>query len=238
MKAAQPLLPLHLPYQFSHDGWVNHDGVVEGCAALALWAVEGGVIWLRSEEVAGKSHLLNALAVEHGDSALVEVASGVDASSQQQSAEWLRQLQAANWWLVDVAAGGVAHGSQLALFHLLERAKQHHHPLLFAWRCADAAIEAPELRSRLRSLRQVKISPPQDDGALLAVMHAELERMQWQMHEAVQRYLLRHTSRRLDCLLRTLHQLHSQSISRQMRPSLTNIGQLLQACNEETPPQQ
>ncbi|MDQ6950472.1 MAG: glucose-inhibited division protein A [Mariprofundales bacterium] len=229
MRVAQHPLPLQLPQQFTHDGWVNHEGVTAACARLALWAVAGGMVWLRSTTVAGKSHLLHALAIEQTDRALLTVHADLDADSQQQSGGWLIQLDGHHWWLVDVAAGGLNHASQLALFHLIERAKQQAHPLVIAWRCDDAAISCPELRSRLRSFSQVEMSPPQDDTALLMVMQAELACMQWQLNAAVQRYLLRHTPRRLDLLLCTVHQLQLQSIARKMRPSLLNVRALLQA---------
>ncbi|MDX8410195.1 MAG: hypothetical protein R8J84_09195 [Mariprofundales bacterium] len=229
MRAMQDPLPLQLPLQLTHGGWVNHGGVAEACATMALWGVQGGGVWLRSDGVAGKSHLLHALAMEQADCGLITVSSDEGSSSQVQSANWLARLEGCRWWMVDVSAGALADPSQLALFHLIERARAQAFSLAVAWRCEDAMIVRPELLSRLRTLTQVMLLPPQEDAALLAVVDAELVRMQWKLHPGVQRYLLTHTSRQLGRLLQTLYRLQEQSLARKMRPSLSNVQQLLQA---------
>ncbi len=235
MRAMQNPLPLNLPLQLTHAGWVNHAGVSDACATMALWCVQGGGVWLRSDGAAGKSHLLHALAMEQAECRLITISPDAQASSQVQSARWLAQLEDGRRWMVDVPAGALPDASQLALFHLIERAREQESSLVVGWRCADAMIARPELLSRLRTLTQVMMMPPHEDAVLLAVIDAELARMQWKLHPGVQRYLLTHTSRQLDRLLQTLHGLQVQSLARQMRPSLSNVQQLLQAAGETTP---
>ncbi|RMH49950.1 MAG: hypothetical protein D6682_08205 [Zetaproteobacteria bacterium] len=228
--SAQPPLTLPLPALLDYDGWVNHSGVADGAAALALWAVEGGEVWLRSSVVAGKSHLVAALQQEVAEGgALLAVASGGDGARPPEElvAGWLQQLGDARRWLVDVAAGALPAAQQLALFHLIERARRDGRPLLIAWRCPEEGGTVPELASRLRAMRVVELAPPVADADLLRVLRAELDRMQWRLDEALLRYMIVHCRRDLEGLLAALHRLHRRSLAVGIRPSLRNVQRLL-----------
>jgi len=228
MKVMQPPLSLPLPRLLTHDGWVNHNGVASAASALSLWAVQGGELWLRSDAVAGKSHLLQALARELDGAALLSVVDSDTQDSAWLSACWMERLQPSRWWLIDVTAGGLGEGAQLALFHVIERGRREAVPLVVGWRCNDTAITKPELLTRLRSMQQLALQPPAADEVLLAVLEAELSRMQWHLNRAVLRYFLAHTHRDLGLLLMRLHALHQQSLEQQCKPSLVNIRQLLE----------
>ncbi len=229
MSVEQPPLTLTLPTVFTHDGWINHDGVAAAASALALWSVAGGEVWLRSDGVAGKSHLMQAVAHELRQAALLVVAGGDgEDDANRLSAAWMARLQPGRRWLIDIAAGALPEQGQLALFHLIERGRREGVPMVVGWRCPDAAITRPELLSRLRAMQQLPMAPPVDDGTLLALLEAELRRMQWQLNGAVLRYLLGHTHRELGALLATLHRLHQRSLAAQCKPSPANIRRLLE----------
>ncbi len=226
MNSHQPALALNLPRVLDYEGWVNHAGVADGTAELALWAVEGGEAWLRSDAVAGKSYLLTALHGEIPDAGHL-APTGCGGAPDAVVEGWLDRLRGARCWLVDMAAGGHDAAVQLALFHLVERARRQSVPLLIAWRCSHDAITAPELRSRLRAMRTIALFPPTDDEELLAVLASELDRMQWRLSEALLRYLIAHTSRNLGDLLVVLRSLHHYCLARNCKPSLRNIAMLL-----------
>jgi len=229
MTVVQQPLSLSLPSMLTYDGWINHDGVAPVASALALWAVQGGEVWLRSHSVAGKSHLLQALAHELDNAMLLSVTLDEKCSATQLSALWIAQLQSSRWWIIDISAGTISNTMQLALFHLIERARREAIPMVVGWRCQDDTITTPELLSRLRAMTQLMMAPPTDDETLIAVLMAELTRMQWHLNGAVLRYLLAHTHRDLGALLQQLHWLHQHSLERQCKPSLINIRQLLEA---------
>jgi len=232
MTAVQPPLPLPLPQLLTYDGWVNHHGVASAASALALWELQGGEVWLRSDGVAGKSHLLQALYRELDGARLLQVVDNGKMDSARCIACWLQQLQPGRWWLVDIAAGKRSADVQLALFHLIERSRRDAIPLVVGWRCSDAVVSKPELLTRLRAMQQLVLQPPVTDEDLLAVLAAELTRMQWCLHTAVLRYILDHTERDLSLLLPLLHALHQQSLSQQCKPSLVNIRRLLKGVGE------
>ncbi|MDX8412942.1 MAG: hypothetical protein R8J85_02540 [Mariprofundales bacterium] len=228
MSVIQPPLALSLPQILTHDGWVNHDGVASAASALALWSLQGGEVWLRSEHRAGKSHLLQALASELDGAQLLQVSGDSDASdSSPLIACWLQQLQQGRWWLIDLAAGRISTERQLALFHLIEHSRRDGVPLVVSWRGDDATLIKPELLTRLRAMQQLVLHPPTTDEDLFSVLEAALTRMQWRLKSSVLRYIMDHTERDLTQLLTRLHALHQHSLQRQCRPSLVNIRQLL-----------
>ena len=61
----QQRLDWRLPAWSDSDAWVRHAGVEAATNRLALWLVHGGRLWLTSDEVAGKSHLLSLLAAAY-----------------------------------------------------------------------------------------------------------------------------------------------------------------------------
>ncbi|MDQ6963510.1 MAG: hypothetical protein Q9M13_01170 [Mariprofundales bacterium] len=228
MSVVQPPLELELPQLLTHDGWVNHEGVAAAASALALWALQGGEVWLRSDSVAGKSHLLHALATELGDAHLLQIANGEQmAEAGQLTAGWLQQLQQGRWWIIDITAGSLSAERQLALFHIIERGRRDATPLVVGWRCDPAMITKAELLTRLRAMQQLQMQPPSRDEPLLAVLAAVATQMQWEVKREVLRYMLDHSKRDFTLLLLALRQLHQHSLQQQCRLSLVNIRELL-----------
>ena len=228
MTVVQPAFALTLPQILTHDGWINHHGVASAASALALWAMEGGEVWLRSEHVAGKSHLLQALAHECDGAALLSIVDCAMDDSAALSAVWLDALAQGSCWLIDIRAGRLSENMQLALFHLIERGRRNGVPLVVGWRCDDGLITRAELLTRLRSMQPLVMQPPVDDDDLIAVLTSELDRMQWKLNSSVLRYILTHGHRDLASLLGQLRDLHQHSLRQQCKPSLVNIRHLLE----------
>ncbi|HXH72613.1 MAG TPA: hypothetical protein VNI58_07365 [Mariprofundaceae bacterium] len=206
----QQRLGLNIPRQFNYGDWVRHPGVERAVSRLALWLVEGGRLWLRSSDVAGKTHLLHALQQEHPRLGVVQVGDAGGMSSLQQVEQWVRQLEGKAFWAADVQAGPLAQASALALFHLLERARDRNRPILVAWRCETTELTLPELRSRLHAMEHVDMSAPDRDTDLLAVLNSVASTMQWQIPEGALEALTRFLPRELEVLLQALRILDEQ----------------------------
>lgn len=198
------------PDQPDDDDWVRHAGVEDACNRLALWLVHGGRLWLTSEEVAGKSHLLSLLAASHPQLGLVAVHPDAPGHALQLVRGWLVQLETKAFWAVDVPPGPLNQAYAFALFHLLERAREMRRPIVLAWRSAGPV--PPELDSRLKGMERVEMQAPRGDEALRQVMRAVVASLQWQIPDAVLDVLLMHLPRRLDALPRMLHSLEADSL--------------------------
>lgn len=212
----QQLLQLQLPEHYDYHEWIRHAGVENACNRLALWLVHGGNLWLTSDEMAGKSHLLSLLQNEHPSLGLVRVAADDQRSSLQRVQQWMNQLQPFSFWAVDVDARVQPMATLFALFHLLERARDLHRPLLLAWRIDAQQILPPELGSRIRGmLERVDMQPPGNDDERQQVLRAVAESMQWHIDERMLRILLQMLPRRLESLIPALQYL--ENISRNNR---------------------
>ncbi|RMH61188.1 MAG: glucose-inhibited division protein A [Zetaproteobacteria bacterium] len=204
----QQTLRLPLPERYDYHAWVRHAGVEAACNRLALWIVHGGMLWLTSSSVAGKTHLIRLLRHEHPTLALIEVDASVQSSSLALVRQWHEHLQDAPFWAVDVQAAPLPRGTQLALFHLIERARDMHRPLLLSWRVPAETRLPPELSTRLRGvLERVEMAPPSRDGALHEILLSAARSWQWEVEPRVLETLLHTLPRRLDILLAGLRHL-------------------------------
>ncbi len=198
----QQTLALSLPVRKHYGSWVRHPQVEEASGRLALWFVQGGLLWLTSDGVSGKSHLLQALADENPQVALLACDES-NVSSVQQLKLWLEQCEFQAYWILDLPAGALPSAFAYAVFHLIERAKEMNKALLVSWRCAEEFMP-PELRSRLLMMEKTEMSAPIDDKDLKHVLDSVLHHMQWDMKETVLPILLQYVPRTLDALLRAL----------------------------------
>lgn len=213
----QQLLELKLPERYSYGDWVQHAGAEDAHNRLALWLVHGGRLWLRSEKPAGKTHLLHALADEHPHIGLVRPRVASADHGWALVNNWLADLHDKALWAVDVEAGGLPYATGIALFHLIERAREMHRPLLIAWRCDEAELAPPELASRIKGMEQVEIAPPRSDAALRAVLMSVASSRQWRMDDAILNLLLSRLPRDLPGLIDTLDAMERSALQQRRR---------------------
>jgi chromosomal replication initiation ATPase DnaA len=212
LQPQQQILQLQIPVSFEYGDWIRHAGVEQACNRLALWLVHGGRIWLTSPAMSGKTHLLNVLQQEHPRMGLIQVPLQSDTPAIALVDAWLRQLRDKAFWAVDVNAGDVPINIGQALFHLLERARDMHRPLLLSWRPADQNSGPPELMSRLKGTMEYLLADePGSDNALRAVLESVARSRQWDIQPAALDTMLQWLPRRLDVLIPAL--LHLESIS-------------------------
>lgn len=223
----QQILNLRLPASLTYGQWVRHIGVSEAQDRLALWLVHGGNLWISSPDVAGKTHLFHALKQEHAHLGLVSVAAKAEWPTMVLVRRWLVDLQDKAWWLLDVPAGPLDSVVGLALFHLIERAREMHRPLAVAWRCPPSALAPPELTSRLKAMPFQCMQPPQSDQDLRAIMLSVATAQQWEIDAAAIDILLTHLPRRLACLLKALDVLAARSLVERKRPSMAWVRKQL-----------
>ncbi len=210
----QQLLDVHPSPRYTYGSWHRHAGAEEASNRLALWMVHGGRIWLRSDEPAGKTHLLHALQAEHPELGLVPVLASRQGHAMQLVSDWLGVLQDRAKWMLDIEAGAMPGAHCLALFHLIERAREGNRPLLIAWRCPDVATFAPaELSSRLKAFEALDIHAPQSDEDLRAVLLSIADARQWPLGEEIVDLALLRFPRRLGALLVALQELESASLA-------------------------
>ncbi len=234
-QAQQQALPLTIPSRFSYGDWVRHAGVEDAANRLALWLVHGGRIWLTSQAVSGKSHLLRLLKAEHRNLGLLSLPSASQAPSLALVQQWLRQLEPHAHWAVDVPAGRLPVNLGLALFHLLERAREQHRPLVIAWRPASESDAPPELMSRLKgSMEHLECRPPATERELKAVLASVAASLQWQMDTRAMDALLERLPRRLEALVPAMIRLERLSLAnRRKRLSRQWIADQLDAISAQ-----
>lgn len=213
----QQRLLFTLPATPGYHTWVHHQGTLQACTRLFMWLQKGGMLWLKSEQPAGKSHLLRALQEEYKQLRCIQSQSGL--TSHQQVAQWLDTLEAYDFWGVDLPANPLPKQTATALFHLIEHAKEQSRPLLISWRCADHELAPPELASRMRMLEQVCIAPPENDHDLRQVLKAAAQQLHWDIPESLLKVLLTHLPRDLDSQLSALKLLESASQTERTRMS-------------------
>jgi len=210
MNSKQQLLNLPIPKQKHYGNWVRHAQVESASSRLALWFVQGGFLWLTSDEVAGKSHLLKALADENTHVALLDGECKA-ASSVQLLKYWLNQCEHHAYWMLDLPAGALSVPCAYAVFHLIERAKEMNRSLVISWRCDASSMQPVELSSRLLMMEKIMMCAPVNDEDLEHVLQSVLQTMQWDMKETVLPTLIQHVPRDLPALLDAIAKLDTYS---------------------------
>jgi len=211
----QQRLLFNLPVTPGYHTWVHHQGTIAACARLSTWLNEGGTLWLKSDNPAGKSHLLRALQEEYPQLARLQIQAPLPAL--QQVALWLEVLETYDFWSIDLPAHDLHTHTATALFHLIERAKEKNRPLLIAWRCSDHELTPPELASRMRMIEQVYIAPPESDDDLHSVLKAAAQQLHWDIPDKLIEVMLSHLARDLDSQLSALKHLEAASQTERAR---------------------
>lgn len=211
----QQLLNLHLPPHYEYGDWVRHAGVESAHNRLALWLVHGGRLWLTSNAPAGKTHLLHALAQEHPRLGLI-TPNLQSAHALRQVQAWLEQLSGYVYWVIDVAAGPIPQATAMALFHLLERAREMNRHTVIAWRNNDDTSLPPEFASRMAALERIDMLPPENND-LVAVLKSIASSRQWNVDDAILKLMLTHLPRRLSDMIETLEILEHSSLAERKR---------------------
>lgn len=212
----QQRLNYKIPVTYPYGRWVRHAGVEQACARIALWLVQGGMLWLGSEEMAGKTHFLHAVSQEHPHVGLIRV-DGQPEAAVRLVRSWLDTLEPHAYWIVDMPAGPVSGAYGLALFHLIERAREMNRPLLISWRCDESELAPPELSSRLRMMERIAMAAPAVDNDLRAVMQSVADGLQWQVKDSVLSLMLTHLPRGLEPQIAALTELESASLEERQR---------------------
>ncbi|MDQ6957501.1 MAG: glucose-inhibited division protein A [Mariprofundaceae bacterium] len=212
----QQLLNLHLPLHYEYGDWVRHAGIETAHNRLALWLVHGGRLWLTSSAPAGKTHLLHALAKEHAHIGLVTPRPET-AHALRRVQVWLEQLSDYAYWVIDIAAGPIPQSTAIALFHLLERAREMNRHMVIAWRSEETVNLPPELASRLAALERIDMRPPENDHDLTAVLKSVAAVRQWTVDDAILQLILTHLPRHLPGIIDTLKDLENSSLAERKR---------------------
>lgn len=226
--SSQQALTLSLPVRKSYGSWVQHPQVEDACGRVALWLVRGGLLWLSSAEVAGKSHFLQALAESHPQVSVIDTEECVGSSVQQLKA-WLNSCEHSAYWVLDLPAGPLPMARAYAVFHLIERAKEMNRALLISWRCDEDELSPPELCSRLLMMERVDMAAPHRDEDLQKVLKSVLQTMQWDMKATVLPTLLQYVPRELSLLLESIHLLDEYSREAGVKITAASAIRLLQA---------
>ncbi|MES0370939.1 MAG: hypothetical protein ABUK11_01550 [Mariprofundaceae bacterium] len=212
----QQRLNYKIPVNYEYGRWVRHAGVEHACSRIALWLVQGGTLWLGSEGIAGKTHFLHAIKQEHPHVGLVVLGDRQEPAVRLVQ-NWVEELEPYAYWIVDLAAGAVNRSQGLALFHLIERAREMNRPLLISWRCDEGDLAPAELSSRMRMMERASMDSPKTDRDLRAVMYAVAEGLQWQVKESVLSLMLEQLPRNLTEQIAALTQLESASLEERQR---------------------
>jgi len=212
----QQRLNYKIPETYPYGRWVRHAGVEQASGRIALWMVQGGMLWLTSEDIAGKTHFLHALQQEHHHVGLV-CADQTPEPSVRLVSRWLDQLEPFAFWAVDLVAGSAGGSHGLALYHLIERAREMNRPLLISWRCDEDALAPPELSSRLRMMERVNMSAPVTDSDLKGALLSVAEQLQWEVKDSLLNLMLTHLPRKLSDQIEALRQLESASLEERQR---------------------
>lgn len=233
MSKIQMRLALSIPVSYDYGAWIRHDGVEDACNSMALWSVHGGSLWLRSQEPAGKTHLLRTVGRESGSIVPLDIAASCGRMTAWQLVEqWMDSLAGQSMWLLDVEAGVLDVAVAQALFHCVERARELQRPVALAWR-GELSTLPPELSSRLLAMKQCTLAPPPDDDALLEILHSSAGRLQWDIRQQVLQMMLTYLPRRLDILIPALKELELRSFEQHLRPGSAWLKQQLTGMAEE-----
>jgi len=212
----QQLLDLHLPLHYEYGNWVRHAGIETAHNRLALWLVHGGRLWLTSSAPAGKTHLLHALAKEHTHLGLI-TPDPETTHALRQVQTWLEQLSGYVYWVIDIPAGPTPQTTAIALFHLLERAREMNRHIVIVWRHQGNAPLPPELASRMAALERIDMHPPENDQDLTAVLKSVAAARQWNVDDAILKLMLTHLPRHLSDMVAALENLENSSLAERKR---------------------
>jgi len=168
---------------------------------------------------AGKSHLAHVWRLKSG--AAVESATALS----EGAVDKLEQHAAL---VVEDIHRGIA--SERALFHLLNLAREHKLSILLTSQLPPGAlsITVPDLRSRLRALPVVDISPP-DDALLKAVLVKLFADRQLAVEPRVVNYLGRHMERSLGAATRVVAAADRLALERRAPVSVRLAREVLEA---------
>jgi hypothetical protein len=212
----QQRLKFNTLVSYTYGNWIRHSGVENGSNRIALWLVQGGMLWLNSDDMAGKTHFLHALKREHPHVGLV-VVEGEQVASIRLVEGWLKQLEPSACWMVDLPAGPVSRACGLALFHLIERAREMNRSLLISWRCGDDKLAPAELGSRMRTMEQARMLPPSSDQEMKSIIHSVAVELQWSVKESVVSLMLSQLPRTIAAQVAALKQLESAALEDRRR---------------------
>jgi len=230
-------LQMNLPPVYDYGAWIRHAGVEDGCDRLALWSVHGGRLWLASDVVAGKSHLLRTVAADQAFVGMLDVLADTDANhssnSWQLAQQWMELFQGCSHWLIDVPSGDIEQSVAHALFHILERARDLQRPVVIAWR-GDINHLPPELSSRLLAMEKIDMAAPPDDNVLLQVLRSSACNLQWAIREQVLQAMLTYLPRQLDVLVAALKTLEAMSFEQKHKPGPAWVKQQLTCIMDES----
>ncbi len=179
-----------LPLGLGHAPALSRaDFVVGACNYQALAAIEAWPDWpdlpvlLSGPEGAGKTHLASIWAAQSGAAIIpaVDIAGGEQASAGD-----------AALVVEDIDRGA----DETALFHLLNRAREHGQAVLLTARneAVPSEVVLPDLASRLRAARPLHLLPP-DDAFLRQVLVKLFSDRQLIVSAALLEYLLRRMER-------------------------------------------
>jgi chromosomal replication initiation ATPase DnaA len=164
---------------------------------------------------AGKTHLANVWRLKSG--------AAVTSGAQLGEADVVRPADAL---LIEDLHAGI--GSERALFHLLNLAREHSRTMLLTSRLAPGAlsVELPDLRSRLRALPLIEIKPP--DAALLrAVLVKHFADRQLAVEPHVVGHLALHMEQSMEAAAAIVAELDRAAMASHRRLTRALAGEIL-----------
>jgi len=201
--------PRQLAFALPHAESLTRDNFLEGPAnEAALALIERWPDWpnrimlLAGEEGSGKSHLAAIWAEQSG--ARVASAQAMNAAAVPNA------LATGALVLEDLKPGGF---DERALFHLMNLAREDGAFVLFTARMAPSAfeVELRDLRSRLRAVPVVSLSPP-DDQLFRALIVKFCADRQLSVDEAVVGYLANRIERSYAAARQTVELLDTEAL--------------------------
>ena len=187
-------LVLDLPHR-SASG--SEDFIVSASNEAAIRSIDSWPDWPHPTLIvvgpagSGKTHIANVWRQRSG-AVLVAAASILD--------EQAKRLARQSAIIIEDADRGI--GSERALFHLMNHAREHALTMLITGRAlpGEWVIALPDLRSRLRACPVVALGEP-DENLLLAVLVKLLHDRQLPATPAAVSYLARHLDRSMQAAL-------------------------------------
>ncbi|HEU0062366.1 MAG TPA: DnaA/Hda family protein [Hyphomicrobiaceae bacterium] len=164
---------------------------------------------------AGKTHLANVWRLKSGAAVLTGAHLGE-----------ADVLAAAGALLIEDLHVGI--GSERALFHLLNLAREHSRSMLLTSRLAPGALAValPDLRSRLRALPLIEIAPP--DAALLrAVLVKHFADRQLMVEPHVVAHLALHMEQSMEAAAAIVAELDRAAMASHRRITRGLVGEIL-----------
>src|SRR5262245_49403764 len=119
-------------------------------------------------------------------------------------------------------------GDERALFHLLNLVREHKLSLLLTSRLApgDLEVALPDLRSRLRALPVVAISPP-DEALLRAVLVKQFADRQLAVEPHVINYIALHMERSMEAAAAIVAEIDSRALAAHRKVTRALAGEAL-----------